>query len=131
MSNDLVPQERPVSPRFHPGVFKIVACLLGLFVLAAWTFAGGGHTDFLLVMVTYVFGLAVLLPGALLLARRSQRGRRPDAMGDLPLPKWAKRPVETSTGTVKGSVAATELILPIAAVAIGMVCFATVLHIVR
>ncbi len=131
MSNDLVPQERPVSPRFHPGVFKIVACLLGLFVLAAWTFAGGGHTDLLLVMVTYVFGLSVLLPGALLLARRAKQGRRPDAVGELPLGEWARRLVETSTGAVKGSEAATELVLPIAAVAIGMVCFATVLHFVR
>ncbi len=131
MSNDLVPSERPVSPRFHPGVFKIVAGLAGLFVLAAWTFAGGGHTDLLLVMVTYVFALSVLLPGALLLARRAHQGRRPDSVGDLPLSEWAKRLVETSTGAVKGIEAAAELVLPIAAVATGMVCFATILHFVR
>ncbi len=100
-------------------------------MLGAWGFAGGGHTGLLLVMVTYVFALSVLLPGALLLARRSQRGRRPDAMGDLPFSEWTRRLVETSTGRVKGSEAATELVLPIAAVALGMVAFATVLHFVK
>jgi hypothetical protein len=98
-------------------------------VLAAWGFAGTGFTDMVLVVVSYVVlvyaGLVLLL---WLTRRRHPRpdlgdGESTDSFGN-----WTSREVETSTGPVSGSLAAIETLLPIAAVALGMVAFAVVLH---
>jgi hypothetical protein len=45
-----------------------------------------------------------------------------------PFGNWTKREVEISTGRVRGTLATMEILLPIAAVAVGMVAFALVLH---
>jgi len=110
-------------------VFKVMLGLAGLFVLAAWGFAGGGFTGIVLAVVSYVIlvyaGLVLLL---WLTGRRHPRTdlggeHRPDLFG-----RWTRREVEISTGPVRGSLAAIETLLPIAAVAVGMVALAVVLH---
>ena len=110
-------------------VFKAMLVLAGLFVLAAWGFSGGGATDVVLAIVSYVVAVYAGLMTLLWLTRR--RHPRPD-LGDgqkLDLfGQWTRRHVETSTGPVPGSLATIETLLPIAAVAIGMVAFAVVLH---
>lgn len=128
MSNDLVVRQRPVSHRFHPTVFKIMAGLGACFVLAAWGFAGGGRTDLLLAVVTAVFALSLAVPAGLTFARRSWRPGYSNRSSSLPFSVWAAREVETSTGPVKGLVATIEVMVPIAAVALGMIAFALVLH---
>src|SRR5262249_24978984 len=103
--------------------------LAGLFVLAVWGFAGGGLTDTLLVVVSYiVVGYAPLMTVLGLTRRRHPRpdlgdGEKPDLFGH-----WTRREVEISTRSVRGSLATIETLLPIAAVAIGMVAFAVVVH---
>ena len=118
------------SAVFHPGVFKAIVGLAVLFVAAAWGFAGGGITDMLLVVVSgFIFVSAGLVTLLWLTRRRhprddwGDRERRPDSFGD-----WARRDVDTSTGPVRGSTALIETLLPIAAVAVGMVAFALVVH---
>jgi len=120
----------PRSTLFHPALFKAALVLAGLFVLAAWGFAGSGLGDIVLAVVTYVFLLAAGLVSLLALTRR--RHPRPDLdegphAGD-PFSRWADREVEISTGPVRGALATVETLLPIAAVAVGMVAFAVVLH---
>lgn len=128
--NDRVPHLDPRSTAFHPGVFKGVVLLGALYVLAAWGFAGHGITDMLLVVVSGFFILSIGLVTLLWLTRRrhprddwGDREHRTDSFGD-----WASRDVETSTGRVRGSLATIEVLLPVAAVALGMVAFAVVLH---
>jgi len=109
--------------------FKGMLILAGLFVLAAWGFAGGGITDMVLVVVSYVVVVYAGLMLVLWLTRRRHPrldlgdGERTDSFGD-----WTSRDVEISTGPVRGSLAIVETLLPIAAVAVGMVAFAIVLH---
>jgi hypothetical protein len=115
---------------FHPGVFKAVVLFAALFVVAAWGFAGRGITDMLLVVVS---GFILLSAGLVaLLWRTRQRNPRTD-LGDRvceldSFGHWVCRDVETSTGRVRGSTATIEILLPIAAVAVGMVAFAVVVH---
>jgi hypothetical protein len=120
----------PQSTTFHPGVFKGVVLLGVLYVLAAWGFAGHGITDMLLVVVS---GFILLSMGLVTLLWLTRRRHPRDDLGDREcgtgsFGHWACRDVETSTGRVRGSLATIEVLLPIAAVAVGMVAFAVVVH---
>jgi len=135
MSNQTVPADRspadrPPSGRFHPYVYRILAGLAAWFVISAWFFAGGGHTDLALTAVTGLFAMMVGIPSLLALARRSHP---PDPSADRAnrtgsFDQWAERDIDLSTGPVKGKLAAIETVLPIAAVAFAMTAFALVLH---
>ncbi|MBI3196526.1 MAG: hypothetical protein HYZ40_03230 [Rhodospirillales bacterium] len=115
---------------FHPGVFKAVVVLAALYVLAAWGFAGRGITDMMLAVVSGFFLLSVGLVALLWQTRRrNPRTDLGDRVGQLDsFGNWACRDVETSTGPVRGSTATIETLLPIAAVAVGMVALAIVVH---
>jgi hypothetical protein len=128
--SDLMPRVDLRSASFHPGVFKAVVLLGALYVLAAWGVAGHGITDMVLVVVSGFFLVSIGLVTLLWLTRRrhprddwGDRDRHTDSFGN-----WVCRDVDTSTGPVRGSIAAIEVLLPIAAVALGMVAFAVVLH---
>jgi hypothetical protein len=114
---------------FHPTVYKIVAGLAVWFVLAAWVFAGGGITDFLLVVVTGVFVITLGIPTLLALTQRA-RGGSEHSVPRGPFGDWASREVHILTGPVKGIFATVETTLPIAAVAVGMTLFGLVVHFV-
>jgi hypothetical protein len=118
------------SAVFHPAVFRAIVGLGALFVAAAWGFAGGGITDMLLVVVS---GFVLASTGLVTLLWLTRRRHPRDDLGDREshldsFGRWAHRDVETSTGPVRGSIATIETLLPIAAVAVGMVAFAIVLH---
>jgi hypothetical protein len=127
MSDQSTPPERPTSGRFHPYVYRMLAGLALWFVLSAWCFAGGGHTDLVLVVVTGLFSVSVGIPSLLALARRFHPAHL-SAERTEGFQQWAERDVDLWTGPVKGKLAATETLLPIAAVAFGMTAFALVLH---
>jgi hypothetical protein len=120
----------PRSALFHPVLFKAALVLAGLFVLSTWAFASGGLGNIILAVVTYVFLIAGGLVSLLALIRR--RHPRPDLdegpKPHAPFDHWADREVEISTGRVRGRLATVETLLPIAAVAFGMLAFAVVLH---
>lgn len=120
----------PRSAGFHPGVYKAIALLGALYVVAAWGFAGRGITDMLLMVVTGFFLVSIGLVALLGLTRRrhprddwGDRESRRDSFDN-----WVGRDVETSTGPLRGSIATIETLLLIAAVAVGMVAFAVVVH---
>jgi len=118
--------DRPTSGRFHPNVYRLLAGLAAWFVLSAWLFAGGGHTDLVLGVVTGLFVMSVGIPS--MLARIRRFHRPPSVERPERFEQWAERDVDLWTGPVKGKLAAIETLLPIAAVAFGMTAFALVLH---
>jgi hypothetical protein len=127
--NDLVPVPRDtVSRRFHFGVFKVLGALGLWFVAMAWSFCGGGRGGLILGIVTYVFGLSLLIPAALAWMRQARRTAEPGEEEGLSFAAWLRREVETATGRVRGLTAAIELAVPIAAVAVGMTALTIVLH---
>jgi len=116
--------------RFHPLVYKILAGLVAWFVIASWLFAGHGRTNYLLAVASGLILVMGGLPALLGLTRRTARHRRGADEEKREFSDWASRDVQVSTGPTKGRVAAIEVAVPIAAVAIGMTLFGLVLHFV-
>jgi hypothetical protein len=118
---------RPSTDRLPNSVYAIVAGLVLWLVLAAWGFAGPGYSDLSLAIITGFFLMVLGIP---FLLWRVWRANRDPAMSDerLPLADWASSQFETWQDRVKGANAAVEIILPVAAAAIGMTAFAIVFH---
>ena len=81
------------------------------------------------VVVTGLFVVAIAIPTLCWLTwRRNAKGARDEShprFGD-----WAEGELDTWTGPVKGANATVEVLLPIAAVAVGMTVLGLVFHIV-
>ena len=110
---------RPVTNWLHPRVNVILVGLAAWFALAVWSFAGAGVTDYLLFIVSAFVFVAVALPLILSRVRRADDA----AHGDRTTPSlhdWAGWDYETWTGRLSGAEAATQILLPIAASAVGM-----------
>jgi hypothetical protein len=81
------------------------------------------------VVVTGLFVIAIAIPALLWLTwRRNADDARADS--HLSFRDWAVGDFDTSTGLVKGANAAAEVLLPIAAVAVGMTMLGLVFHII-
>lgn len=90
--------------------------LVTWFVLAMWSFAGGGGlVDYLLFVVSAFLFVTVALS---LILSRVQRGDTPAP--EPSLREWATWGYETWTGRLSGMAAAVQILLPIAAAPIGM-----------
>jgi hypothetical protein len=108
----------PLTNRAHPRLYTILIALTLWFILAVWAFAGPGLSNYLLFIVSGFLCVAVGLP---LILFRVGRARRAARGGDQPpLRDWVRWDYDTSTGRLAGSSAAAQILLPIAAAAIGM-----------
>ena len=119
--------ERPdqqTEKLLHPRIYAMMTGLAGWLVLSVWMFSGAGSTDYLLTIVSGFIFIAVALPFILSRLRR-------DGNEVTSLRKWGSLDFDTWTGRLRGSQAATEILLPIAAVAFGMTAFGIVLHLVE
>jgi hypothetical protein len=84
---------------------------------------------FLDVVVTGLFVIAIAIPTLLWLTwRRNADDARDDS--HLSFRDWAVGDFDTLTGPVKGANATAEVLLPIAAVAVGMTVLGLVFHII-
>ena len=120
--------ELAVTGRLHPRVYALLIALALYFALSVWSFAGGGVTDYLLFIVSAFIFIAVALPLIL-----SQVGHTDGAAeGDDKQPAlrdWAARDFDTWAGRLSGAQAAAQILLPIAAAAIGMTVIGIAFHI--
>jgi hypothetical protein len=126
MSKDLIQHNRPVSDSLHPRVYQSMVGLLMLYVVSVWLLFGDDSQNALVyTVVTGLFVVAIMIPFVLWRTWCRNRGR------DAPEPSttfrdWACREFDTCTGRARGSTAAVEALLPIAAVAVGMMALAFV-----
>jgi hypothetical protein len=111
--------ERPVTNRAHPHIYTIVAGLSAWFVLAAWSFAGSGLVDYLLVIVSGFIFVAIALQLILFSVDRTDPAAK-DAGKEPSLRDWIRWDYDTWTGRLSGAQAAAQILLPIAAAAVGM-----------
>ncbi len=119
---------RPAASVVHPRVYAILIGLTAWFAIAVWSFAGGGVTDYLLVIVSGFIFVVVALQ--LILARVARADDPPEQSGDpQSLRNWAAWDFETWQGKLTGAQAAVQILLPIAAAAIGMTAFGIAFHI--
>jgi hypothetical protein len=118
--------DRPLTSRLHPRVYAVVIGLAAWFALAVWGFAGSGLVDYLLFIVSGFVFVAVVLP--LIMSRVGRTAAKTD---DKPptFRDWAALDFDTQGGRLSGVQAATMILLPLAAAAVGMTAFAIAFHI--
>jgi hypothetical protein len=122
-------QDSRISGSLHPLVNMGIIGLVLMFLAAVWMFFDsdpyGAWVD---VVVTGLFFIATAIPALCWLIWR----RNADGGGDeshLSFHDWAVGEFDTWTGPVKGANATAEILLPIAAVAVGMTVLGLVFHI--
>jgi hypothetical protein len=98
-------------------------------VLSIWGFVGSGYSDFALAVASAFVAMAFGLPAVLwLMNRRARRSLGDDPASHESFAQWMDGEFEAHRGRLKGSEALVEVLLPIAAVSLGMSIFAIVLH---
>jgi hypothetical protein len=123
-------QDSPISDGLHPLVNMAIIGFVSMFVAAMWMFfASDPYGEWLDVVVTGLFVIAIAIPALLWLTwRRNADGARDDS--HLSFRDWSAGEFDTLTGPVKGANATAEVLLPIAAVAVGMTVLGLVFHII-
>jgi hypothetical protein len=119
--------KRRATSVLHPRVWVLLVLFAGWFALAVWNFAGGGLSDYLLVIVSGFIFVVVTLQ--LILSRVGRRREAAEHDAKPSLRDWATFDFETRQGRLSGAEAALQILLPIAVAAVGMTAFGIVFHI--
>jgi len=111
----------------HPSVYRTIIALTVWLVLSAWAFFNRSpYVGLILAVVTLFFVIAVGIP---LLIGKTWQHNAPPSETHPPTESfgaWASQDFATSTGRLSGREAAMQILLPIAAVSIGMFIFGLV-----
>jgi hypothetical protein len=114
---------RHVTADLHPAIWKTAVGLALWYVFAAWLFfASADYQTFVLVMVSFVIFAAIAIPGAVFLTRRKFLRTRLHAHDPSPgsLRAWLASDFETWQARLSSGEAAVQVLLPLAAVSIGL-----------
>lgn len=118
---------RAASDELHPRVYAAIVGLTVWLVLSVWAlFSRSSYEGLTLSVITLFFAVLVGIPVMLWLTWRHNADPRELNSEVLPFGEWAARSFETWTGGVSGREAMMQILLPIAAVAIGMTIFGLV-----
>ena len=123
MSTYPVPVRRdlPTNAALHPFVYRAIIGLTIWLVLSAWAlFSRGTYEGLTLSVITFFFLILVGIPVASLAYVAALHDQLDH---NEPFNEWASSSFATWTGAISGWEAATQILLPIAAVAIGMTIF--------
>ena len=113
------------SDELHPLVYRSIVGLTIWLVLSAWAlFSRGDYAGLILSVITLFFLVLVGIP--LILWVTWRHNSDPASRRVEPFVEWASHAFETWTGRVSGLEASMQILLPIAAVAIGMTIFGLV-----
>jgi hypothetical protein len=133
MSNTVQENRQQASERvvrdLHPAIYMALVGLTLWLGLAIWGFGYDGQTDYLLAIVSGFLFIAVAIPSTLaLMVHRQKNSDERKSSGEASFREWMAGNFDTWQDRVKGRNAAVEVLLPMAAIAIGMTAFAIVLH---
>jgi hypothetical protein len=118
-------ENRPLSRRLHPWVYAAIAGMALCYVAAVWIgFAGSGYTDYLLAIASFFVLGSLALPFIAWRVWRSNREPTRSRSEPRSFRRWARGEFEIGQGHVRGATATIEILLPLAAVAFGMLAFA-------
>ena len=121
MSRDLVGHNRPVFDQLHPRIYGAAVGLIAWFVLAAWVFFDRQNDiGFLLAIVTVLLLVAVLLPWSMSLIWKKYRMPYQRHPQQVPFRDWRVGDLAVWDNKLRGTHAAIDMLLPFAAVAIGL-----------
>src|SRR5262249_20392715 len=119
-----VRHNRPTSDDLHPFVYRAIIGLTVWLVLSVWAlFSRGTYEELTLSVITLFFLVLVGIPILIWLTwrRRGDPNEQPGYVA--PFSEWASHPFETWTGNISGREASMQILLPIAAVSVGMTIF--------
>ena len=133
MTTDAHPARHKQSIRdgLQPLVYRSIIALTVWLVLSVWIFFNrGAYTGLTLAMITLFFLIVVSIP--VLIWKSWQHNAPPEETRE-PVESfdaWASQSFATWTGALSGREAAMQILLPIAAVAVGMTIFGLVFDVV-
>jgi hypothetical protein len=120
---------RKLTSQLHHTVYLVAAALAIWLVLSVWLFASGsGVTDYLLFIVSGFILVVVSL--IVILSRVGGKASKSES-DEPPLREWTRSDFDLDQGHLSSKQAATQILLPIAAVAFGMTLFGVVLLVVE
>ncbi len=120
-----------MTGRLHPKVYAALVGLAAWFAAWVWSFAGGGETDYLLFIVSAFIAIVVALQLIMSRVARVPDDAANEAAKPPSFRAWLRGAFDTEQGRLSGAEAATLILLPIAAAAIGMMAFGIVFQIVE
>jgi hypothetical protein len=126
MTTRLLPvrHNRPANDELHPLIYRSIIGLTIWLVLSMWAlFSRGAHTGLTLSVITLFFVILVGIPVLLWLTWRRNIDPNERHGYVAPFGEWLSGPFVTWTGSISGREAATQILVPIAAVAFGMTIF--------
>ena len=125
----LLRHNRSVSDHLHRFVYGAVMGLAAWFVVAAWAFFyGTDYTGILLAIITGLVAIMIAIPSLLWLTWQKAGNHANDISRRETLRDWAAGEFKTNAGQIRGTEALTQVLLPIASVAIGLTIFGIAFH---
>ena len=121
MSREHVAHNRPVFDQLHPKVYGAAVGLVVWFALAAWVlFDRRNDIELPLAMVSVLLLIAVLLPWSMSLVWKRHQMRHQPHPQEIPFHDWRTGDVAVWGAKLRGTHAAIDMLLPLAAVAFGL-----------
>ena len=118
----------PIHDELHPRIYETLVGLTIWLVLSIWLFfGGGGYVGLTLAMISVFFLVFVGIPTLLWLTWRRNAARAGEENAEN-LGAWTQERFRTWNGDLSGKEAALQILLPIAAVSIGMTIFGLVYY---
>ena len=118
---------RPTNDELHPFVYRAIIGLTIWLVLSIWFFfSRGPYTGLDAGVITFFFFVLVGIPVLIWLSWRRNTTLDEQHGYVAPYREWTSHAFATWTGGISGREAAAQILLPIAAVAIGMTVFGLV-----
>jgi hypothetical protein len=119
---------RPVRDDLHPAVYWAMVGLGLWFVISGWVLFGtDAYVDYLEVVVTGLFAMAIMLPLTIYYTGWRNDPRRAQEHAE-PFRTWAHSDMQTWQSQLHASEASVLTLLPIAAVAFGLTAIGIVYH---
>jgi hypothetical protein len=112
----------------HPGIYLAIAGMALVFIACAGTFATHNDSYYLIAIACGFIVAAIALPYQLWRVRRHGHDPRDTSLSHRTLWGWLNADLDVWQERIKGRDAAAAILLPVAAVTIGMLAFAIILH---
>ena len=128
MSDHNLRRNVPINVTLHPLVYGAIIGLTLWLVLSIWLlFDSGAYVGLILTMIAAFFVIMVGIPTLIWLSWR--HNTEPEARGRAEnYRSWTMHQFSTCTENLRGSAAAVQILLPLAAVSFGMTVFGLVYY---
>jgi hypothetical protein len=118
--------EQPVHEELHPAVYRALVGFTVWLVLSIWALFSGAYFGLTAAVITFFFVVLVGIPTLLWLSwRHNAEDENHDSEA---FNEWLVHSFKSATGTLSGREATMQILLPIAAVSLGMTIFGLVYY---